>query len=727
MKIKLTCFILPLLIIACVSSSIFINAAQAVSVGFTGEVENSRFKLTCDKSTGNISLFDKRTAQIYSGIPAMADEDSIARGLFKMELYSQLIIRGVDILTNQLTDIMSYPASVKKGDVKVEQLINGFKVTYDFSSEKIVVPLYFLIDEEKFNVRSDVAEIVEGQKVIIKDLEILPFFSAGSAKDKGFILIPDGSGAIINFNNGKGALGDYSGKIYGRDDSFYLKQQSLNTADIKMPVFGIEKNGYGFLAVVNKSDAAGKICASVSGIKTEYNNAYFGFTMHSTDTIYINKDTWYEKGVLKYNPKPEIEEISTNYYFYSEKGGSMVSMAEIYRNYIRTATKKTPEIIKNGLFIDILGSIDVNVSILGFPVNTIRPLTTFKQARQIIDEADAKDIDNISVKLSNPTYDSVKYKVKKNFTPLAKLGGSSEFEKLIGVKDIKFFPDMDIMNFDPGFLSFTSLLNGVKSLSNETATKYIYDVATYNINKAERKFGLLKPDKFENSYESIVSSAKKQNITGLSVGSFGDALYSDFNKKGIASRQQTLDKIVNVYKNTFTDMDIISNNPNSYAIPYSDALLEIPDSSSGFDIFDYDVPFYAIVVNGLCNFTYNPINLAADPQIQKLKSLSVGAMPLYKLFFESSDKVKETSYSKYFSCNYRQWLEDMSTGNEMIKEFNDISGNRVIKKFEHIQHGVERVSYENGVTVIFNYGNSDVNVDGFLAKAKSYAISQEKK
>jgi len=34
-------------------------------------------------------------------------------------------------------------------------------------------------------------------------LDVLPFFGAGGLDDEGYLLVPDGSGAIINFNNGK--------------------------------------------------------------------------------------------------------------------------------------------------------------------------------------------------------------------------------------------------------------------------------------------------------------------------------------------------------------------------------------------------------------------------------------------------------------------------------------------------------------------------------------------
>ncbi|MFA7124003.1 MAG: DUF5696 domain-containing protein, partial [Candidatus Delongbacteria bacterium] len=292
-----------------ISFSFVLSANGSVSSEYTGVVENDRFILNCEQATGNIKLFDKLTQQNYEGVPSGAEDDPLAKGMEKQGLMSQLVIVGVNKLTNQLADFASYPSSVKREQVKTEQLENGFRIIYTFEKEEIIIPLYCTIDDDAFSARIDASEIIEGERIIIRDIEVLPYFGAGSSDDSGFIFVPDGSGAVIDFNNGRSRTGEYYANIYGRDESFYLKSKSLVTADVKLPVIGLEKNDYGFLAVAGGSDAAGHISADTAGTRTSYNKVNFGFTLHSTDTVYINKDTWYEKGVLKYNTLPEIDLI----------------------------------------------------------------------------------------------------------------------------------------------------------------------------------------------------------------------------------------------------------------------------------------------------------------------------------------------------------------------------------------------------------------------------------
>ena len=81
-----------------------------------------------------------------------------------------------------------------------------------------------------FNV--SVVYKLEGKDLVVevplKDLEYdketpiytitpLPYFGAGGPNDKGFMFVPEGGGATINFNNGKTSQSSYYTNVYGWD------------------------------------------------------------------------------------------------------------------------------------------------------------------------------------------------------------------------------------------------------------------------------------------------------------------------------------------------------------------------------------------------------------------------------------------------------------------------------------------------------------------------------
>ena len=85
------------------------------------------------------------------------------------------------------------------------------------------------------------------------------------------MLVPDGSGALIRFNNGKGRMAEYTQDIYGRDGAIAMKAQGPVVQTAALPVFGIQKNGQAFLAVIQEGDARARLHANVSGVTSEYN------------------------------------------------------------------------------------------------------------------------------------------------------------------------------------------------------------------------------------------------------------------------------------------------------------------------------------------------------------------------------------------------------------------------------------------------------------------------
>lgn len=710
--------------IAVITTSLsFVLSASAPAVhSFTGEVENERFILICEKETGNISLFDKLTEQNYEGIPSAGEEDPLAKGMEKQGLISQLVISGVNRLTNQLTDFASYPSSVKREQVKTEQLENGFRIEYTFEKEEIVIPLYCYIEDEGFSAQIDVSEIEEGERILIRDIEVLPYFGAGSSEDNGFIFVPDGSGAVINFNNGKSGSGKYYANIYGRDESFYLKSKSLVTADVKLPVIGLEKNGYGFIAVAGESDAAGHITSDTAGMRTSYNRVNFGFTLHSTDTVYINKDTWYEKGVLKYNTFNEIDRINVRYYFYTEENGGISSMVQAYRNTIKADSKIDPVTSDKGIHLDIISSIDVNRSVLGIPLNIILSTSTFEQTGKIISELQDKGIKDMSVRLINTDYRDTKHRITTKYSPMTRLGGSKGFAELTATEGVKFYTDLDFTKFDVGFLNFTALLNGVKSLSNEVSVKHSYDIATYHIRSDLRQFGLLRPQKFAGIVEKITKYLTSSSSSGISPGDLGFELYSDYNNNA-SPRQKTMTHVTEAYEHTVGKISVSSEKANSYAIPYSELLVEIPHKSSGYSILDKDVQFYAMAVSGLRDFSYEPINLQADPDSMLLKCLMVGAKPSYTLFYEGSEIVKGTAYSHFFNCNYETWLDSIKNAYSKMEEFDRVTDNSIVVDIEDITWQIKRVEYGNGVQVIFNFSNETVQVGDINVEPVSYKVT----
>ena len=71
------------------------------------------------------------------------------------------------------------------------------------------------VHTDEINERIEDAEDLKNYRLITMNL--VQAFGAGRTDEEGYIFVPDGSGAVINFNNGKTSTTVYNSKVYGND------------------------------------------------------------------------------------------------------------------------------------------------------------------------------------------------------------------------------------------------------------------------------------------------------------------------------------------------------------------------------------------------------------------------------------------------------------------------------------------------------------------------------
>lgn len=102
--------------------------------------------------------------------------------------------------------------------------------------------LEYVLDENGLTVTLPAKSLVYDEtKYAVDYISVLPYF--GSAKDQegGFIFYPDGSGAIIDFDDYQDKASILYGKVYGQDDAFY-SVTGKHQQTISLPVYGTVHN-----------------------------------------------------------------------------------------------------------------------------------------------------------------------------------------------------------------------------------------------------------------------------------------------------------------------------------------------------------------------------------------------------------------------------------------------------------------------------------------------------
>ena len=262
----------------------------------------------------------------------------------------------------------------------------------------------------------------------ITRLALLPFMGAGGVNDRGYLLVPDGCGALIYFNNGRQNQIAYNNNVYGWDEAM-PRDAVINDNRAPFPAFGIQKNGNALLCVIEEGASYGGIRADVSGRNSSWNYVYPEFSMvhgaiiditgRSDRAVYL-----YERGGL-----PAGENITLRYTPCVDDG--YAGMAKEYRSWL-TRTYPSLDGRKEGggaakggvpVAIEIVGAVNKTQHRLGIPFDLPLKLTSYKESAGMIDDFAKWGWKNARIKLNGWFNHSVDHSVPNKIKLISALGG----------------------------------------------------------------------------------------------------------------------------------------------------------------------------------------------------------------------------------------------------------------------------------------------------------------
>ena len=225
--------------------------------GYELAAENDILKLYAKVKTGEVAVYEKRIGNTVYSNPPEAGSDKVANKTNKNYLKAQFLVEYFNAgLTSNTYD--SFTKCVDLDNLKAESISDGVRFIYEVGD---VVEVYYvphLLSDERFQqlyggAAANVQKLMTGQANsfyaqdaegnwritewqfmtggqwvshpggdgvectvpaerieergggMVAKIQLLPYMGAASAAENGCLVVPNGSGAVINFNNGKTA------------------------------------------------------------------------------------------------------------------------------------------------------------------------------------------------------------------------------------------------------------------------------------------------------------------------------------------------------------------------------------------------------------------------------------------------------------------------------------------------------------------------------------------
>ena len=606
-----------------------------------------------------------------------------------------------------------------------KEMVEG---TESESSERPVfnVNVVYRLNDDKFTVEVPMGEIEYLDNYPIYYLSILPYFGAGSTEDEGYLLVPEGGGALINFNNGKTLQSSYYANMYGWDFAQY-REDLVHETNTYFNAFAIARNGSSMMCILEDGAPYSGVFADISGRLHSYNYVYAQYTLLHREVYEIAARS--SSLVYMYEDQIPQESIVQSYRFLDTD--SYTDMALAYHDYMQETyggLLTENEEAQTPAVIEIVGAVDKVKQVAGIPVSRPLPLTTYKEAQSMLEQLQADGLGNMSVKLSGWMNGGVQQKLLDDVHLVSGLGSKKDLQELSdyasangidlylnGITNYAY--DSDI--FD-GFLSFR---DAARYASRKRAEIHPYSTVTFADREGQEPHYLLHATLIPEMVDNLVGAADQYGAN-VSFEDIGMELSSDFYKKGVVTRQTVMDDHVQMLSGIKeSGKKVMLNMGNNYAIPFSDIVTNMDLSGSDYTILDETVPVYQMAVHGYISYTGEPLNLTQNEEEELLRSAEYGAGLAFTLMDETAFTLQNTLYTEYFGAEYDSWHDELvAIYTRYDKELGHIFSQRMMGH-ERLTVDLTCTEYEDGTKVYVNYGfGPAVTPDGAEVPARDYLV-----
>ena len=576
------------------------------------------------------------------------------------------------------------------------------------------------LDGSAIRVPVDSVVEISEYSYTIASIYVYPFMGYSRAGEgQGYMIIPDGQGAVIGFEDNEGRYPTpYDKQVYGVNigmEDVLLAEDRVQAEDVIMPVFGMVHTDkqIAVLGVIDQGDIAARIQAYPNGVR---NLPFDWVTAKYTLRFVFNQPMGPSAGnVATRTEKRRDVDILQHFLLESGDAADYAGLAVAYRDYlVGNNTFANAEDRAFDIQLDFLG-IERENYILG---KQDVVMTTFDQAGDILDELRQNGVGTMNVTYRGWQVDGLTGGLPTDSLSVAKsIGGKKALKSLADkAKDmgIPFALEADVLSLNietHPTLTFSAL----KKITSQTWSRptfgKVYDTLHYcNPTTSESAAEKLLSDMVKEGFDSVVFTGITQVLTDY----YHKDKYHDTSEMA-AIYSGILDRAYD----QFTTALIA---PNAYLWKYADVLTNLPVAGSDYTYTDAEIPFLTIALSGQIPYYVEYTNFQANTREFFLHLVEQGARPSFLLTWEDPIELQNSNSASIYSSRYElykgmivEWY------GELAQLFEAVGTDGMIIGHERMGD-LAKVTWDNGTIVYLNFGDKAGDIEGVTLEKLSYKV-----
>ncbi|MCL2499817.1 MAG: DUF5696 domain-containing protein [Defluviitaleaceae bacterium] len=663
------------------------------------------------------------SGNLWESSPHDVDDDPLARGMIRMALSSMLTVTFLSGAGN-LSQETSLAASVRQGGASAYLIPGGVRAEFYFPAQRTMIPVEITLENgtmlasinprhiERIRPADDADEeewTQYNRNHRLTEIGLLPHFMHAGVRHEGYMLVPDGSGALIYLNNGR-PRSTFNQPVYGRDLNNPPRLQATAAQNILMPVFGMKRNNAAAFAVIESGASLANIVAGVSGNNSSFNSVGANFTVRPPASYTVVNTQGVATDILVTSDwLMDVEAVSVRYHF-MENGSGYSEMAQLYRQHL-ISQGMTPSARGEGLplVLDVFGSVTRRMSVLGIPTNRTTPLTTFEQAGEMADTLKNGGIGSLVVRYNNWLPRGNYSTSPSRFTPAGSLGGRRGFRDFSNSMDnlgVSLYMDVDFATAHRRpFLGFIGT-PVIRDITNVPVRQTGFNLDTFGpADEPYPGWWMYSPRSFRNAVDTFITNAKNANISGFNFSILSNLPYSDIGRSHMdrGAAEVLLSDIARDARASFGGL--MGDAAGAFWLPHATFVVNTPIGCSGFTLTDVSVPFYQMVLHGYVDFSLPAYNLASDREGMVLRAAETGALLQLSVIAENPALLVDTPLEWLMSPSFDYWYAEVLAAAHRLAPVYDAAAGATIASHRFLAENVTETRFSNGSAVIVNFNH----------------------
>ena len=599
-----------------------------------------------------------------------------------------------------------------------------FRLDIDFHRIDLFIPVHIFLSETGITYHISHEEITGSGRYSMGAIVFTPFKGAtGGVRSHfnletntweepqrvpmipGYAFIPDGSGALVRFQENTASINRFAGEVFGSDAAINPLSYEFGLSAIMgrdryhplMPVFGVTHgyNQQAFVAWASQGAEHMEIIMMPHENTTFYNFVYPRFLINRPiHQVYDMRGSGFFR---LFNERLQYD-ITMEYRFLTGEEANYAGMARAYRQNLIERGLLTPRSVEGGQMpvrLDFIMS-DVRNSVIG---RTNVVTTTAQQVGDFVKEMQDLGISSINGGMFGAQNGGLTTGRPWQLNFNRNIGNRRAFRRLfndmesIGA-DISFAQDFSIINtFQmnmPRNQAFHMNRTGVIATK---ATEFFLPVNLISFARADRSAEWL----LQHSRQAINAGAASVTASGMTY-----RLISHHGRRDAAGTIEAAEQLQESFRNV--SVPVNAHTPNQFLWPYVKRFLQTPVFNNQFILFTDTVPFLQMVLHNTMELYAPYSNFSFYTKADMLRMIDYNVFPSFVLTHSPAHYLSNTNSLNFYSTEFEIYREIIAEVYSITAPILSYVKDLEWTNREVLAPGIILNSYEYGaVEVLINY------------------------